>query len=405
MRLYRLFSSFFLKENCMHICLSRGIGVSHRLIGKKHEKFLHLLGSTIALCQKHTELLTVARLIRFEGKGHKKFPKGPPFAYVSCKNFERVPPLLRFFEKISKKFIKGGGGILAFSLPFLDLTAWPPVKCVTELLKKNSITFSIIQLPDFQQVFFLIVMRSSCVLFVPVFLPFVFYFCVLFVFYSFLHFFAKFFVIYFEEKMCASIGWAYGTRSTRKKFNILAFTRHSSELCPKNAKIFDTFLIIQRVPTSLCPFFSPEKIDRIITSSVQSEGHDSEFFVLSHKFSSSFPDFFSAKLIKNLHAVLSHVTYNTKLHQYLRYFSICCGWDAWEDEDPLSHHLVRQVMSFTLGSQFSLQILLDDPLDSSEADLQLSGNRSRRPGIGTVDEIFHFPKVARRTRWMQAQFP
>ena len=49
---------------------------------------------------------TVARLTRFERRGHKKFPKGPPFAYVFWKKF--------------KKIIKGGGSI-GFSLP-RDLT-------------------------------------------------------------------------------------------------------------------------------------------------------------------------------------------------------------------------------------------------------------------------------------------
>ena len=74
----------------------------------------------------------VARLTRFEERGHKKFPKGPPLAYVFWKiskgsplclrfleNFQRVPPLLTFFEKIQKKLSKGG--VLAFSPP-LDLT-------------------------------------------------------------------------------------------------------------------------------------------------------------------------------------------------------------------------------------------------------------------------------------------
>ena len=49
----------------------------------------------------------VARLTRFEGRGHKKVPKGPPFAYVFRKKFR---------NKLSK------GGVLAFSPLPLDLT-------------------------------------------------------------------------------------------------------------------------------------------------------------------------------------------------------------------------------------------------------------------------------------------
>ena len=78
----------------------------------------------------------VARLTRFEGRGHKKASKGPPFAYVFWKNFQRVPPLLMFFwKKFKNKLSKGG--VLAFShLPF-DFTGgpWPPAppppKCAT----------------------------------------------------------------------------------------------------------------------------------------------------------------------------------------------------------------------------------------------------------------------------------
>ena len=61
-------------------------------------------------------ITTVARLTRFKGRGHKtfpkgppfayvywkKFPKGPPFSYVYWKNFQRVLPLPMFIEKISK---------------------------------------------------------------------------------------------------------------------------------------------------------------------------------------------------------------------------------------------------------------------------------------------------------------
>ena len=71
----------------------------------------------------------VVRLTQFEGKGHEKFPKGPPlltffgkiskgsplclrfleefpkgplFAYAFWKNFQRIPPLLTFFGKFQK---------------------------------------------------------------------------------------------------------------------------------------------------------------------------------------------------------------------------------------------------------------------------------------------------------------
>ena len=67
-------------------------------------------------------------------EGHKRFPKGPPFAYVFWKNFQRVPPLLMFFEKkFQKKLSKGK--VLAFSPPWFEghgpLAAPPPVKSVT----------------------------------------------------------------------------------------------------------------------------------------------------------------------------------------------------------------------------------------------------------------------------------
>ena len=55
-----------------------------------------------------------ARLTRSEGRGHKKFPKGPPFADVYWKNF--------------KKNYQRGGGVLAFSPPprFGGVEAWSP---------------------------------------------------------------------------------------------------------------------------------------------------------------------------------------------------------------------------------------------------------------------------------------
>ena len=65
----------------------------------------------------------------------KKFPKGPPFAYVFWKNFQRVPSLLTFFEKKFKKNQRGEYWL--FLLPWFEgggMAPWPPplVKCATE---------------------------------------------------------------------------------------------------------------------------------------------------------------------------------------------------------------------------------------------------------------------------------
>ena len=71
----------------------------------------------------------VARLTWFEGRGHEKVPKGPPFAYVFWKDFKGSPLCLCFLEKFRKQIIKGGGGgVLAFSHLPLDFTGgpWPP---------------------------------------------------------------------------------------------------------------------------------------------------------------------------------------------------------------------------------------------------------------------------------------
>ena len=90
----------------------------------------------------------VARLTRFEGRGHKKVPKGPPFAYVFLNKFQRVPPLLMFSEKsskgsplclcflkkIQKQIIKGGSIGFFSSPPRFDGGPWPPgpfPKCAT----------------------------------------------------------------------------------------------------------------------------------------------------------------------------------------------------------------------------------------------------------------------------------
>ena len=51
-----------------------------------------------------TSAQPVARLTQFEWRGHKKFPKGPPFAYVFWK----------FFIKVR------GGGSIGFSPPRFD---------------------------------------------------------------------------------------------------------------------------------------------------------------------------------------------------------------------------------------------------------------------------------------------
>ena len=74
----------------------------------------------------------VARLTRFEGRGHKKSSKGFPLCLCFLKKFQRVPPLLMFFEKISKTNYQKGGGVVPFSPLPLDLTGggamapWPP---------------------------------------------------------------------------------------------------------------------------------------------------------------------------------------------------------------------------------------------------------------------------------------
>ena len=57
-------------------------------------------------------MVAVARLTRFEGRGHKKFPKGPPFAYV--------------FEKIQKQIFKGGSIGFFSPPPRFDGGPWPP---------------------------------------------------------------------------------------------------------------------------------------------------------------------------------------------------------------------------------------------------------------------------------------
>ena len=96
--------------------------------------------------------LSVARLTRFEGRGHKKFPKGPPFAHVFWRNFPRVPPLLTFFWKISKgsplcwrslqKFQKklSKGGVLAFLPPPLNVLLpwiWPAAIIISPRITHN----------------------------------------------------------------------------------------------------------------------------------------------------------------------------------------------------------------------------------------------------------------------------
>ena len=71
----------------------------------------------------------VARLTRFEERGHTKVPKGPPFAYVFWKNFQRVPPLLMFFEKISKTNYQRGEYWLFLPSSSIwrgAMAPWPP---------------------------------------------------------------------------------------------------------------------------------------------------------------------------------------------------------------------------------------------------------------------------------------
>ena len=83
---------------------------------------------------------TVARLTRFEGRAHIKFPKGPPFAHVFWKKFPRVPPLLTFFENIPKgplfaqvflkKILKGPLFAHVFWKNFLWLCKFKPKRLV-----------------------------------------------------------------------------------------------------------------------------------------------------------------------------------------------------------------------------------------------------------------------------------
>ena len=57
----------------------------------------------------------VARLTRFEGRGHKKMSKGS------------LPPLLLFFKKIFKKnYRRGKYWLLSPFPPRFDEGAWPP---------------------------------------------------------------------------------------------------------------------------------------------------------------------------------------------------------------------------------------------------------------------------------------
>ena len=59
---------------------------------------------------------SVARLTRFEGRGHKKVPKGPPFAYVFWKNFKNKLSKGFWLFLTSPSILRGGGG----------MAPWPP---------------------------------------------------------------------------------------------------------------------------------------------------------------------------------------------------------------------------------------------------------------------------------------
>ena len=65
--------------------------------------FLFIFSKNISdLGRSRYYVFTEARLTRFEERGHKKFQKGPLFAYIFWRHFQRVPSLLTFFEDISK---------------------------------------------------------------------------------------------------------------------------------------------------------------------------------------------------------------------------------------------------------------------------------------------------------------
>ena len=72
---------------------------------------------------------------------------------------------------------------------------------------------------------------------------------------------------------------------------------------------------------------------------------------------------------KNFSPVHSHATFNTKLHQYSRYFCICCGWDAWAGGGLFSSHWVPILSDRWWVLRlipFPPPILLDNPPDSCE---------------------------------------
>ena len=84
------------------------------------------------------------------------------------------------------------------------------------------------------------------------------------------------------------------------------------------------------------------------------------------------------------------MTCNTKLHQYSRHFSICCGWDAWEDGAPFP---AVELPSCLTGDETCVWIALPFPFSNSVwqfclivvrvtlsfREIARSGQRSGRP--------------------------
>ena len=88
------------------------------------------------------------------------------------------------------------------------------------------------------------------------------------------------------------------------------------------------------------------------------------------------PPSFSSSFFRETHttysAVHSHVTYNSKLHQYNTIFSPYVVDETLEKAGTLFQSLSHHFMTgdeFSLGSHFSLQILLDNPPNSCEGDV------------------------------------
>ena len=115
------------------------------------------LKSELKVIQTSRRMETVARLTRLEGRGHKKFPKGPPSAYVFWKKFQKGPPFayvlwknfkgsplcLRFLKKFQKNYQRGEYWLF---LPH-------PVKCATAWRKCSSVVTSSMEDLEWRNIF------------------------------------------------------------------------------------------------------------------------------------------------------------------------------------------------------------------------------------------------------------